>query len=68
MAVSIILTAFGKAVSQLADPRFRRVFLIGILLTVLLLIGAMAGFSWLIDRLTPQDAWLPEQPHLSGPN
>ena len=39
MAVSVVLAAFGKAVSQLADPRFRRVFFIGIFLALVLLIG-----------------------------
>ncbi len=59
MAVSLILRSFGLALGQLADPAFRRVFLIGILLSLALLIGATAGFAWLIEAVTPEEAWLP---------
>lgn len=59
MAVSVIFQSFGLAVGQLSDPRFRRVFLIGIGLSLALLIGATAGFSWFIEWVTPEDAWLP---------
>lgn len=59
MAVSVIFQAFGLAVSQLSDARFRRVFLIGIGLSLALLIGATAGFSWFIEWITPEEAWLP---------
>lgn len=59
MALSVILSSFGKAVAQLSDRRFRRVFFIGIFLALLLLIGAVAGFTWLIEWLTPEEAWLP---------
>jgi len=59
MAVSIIFQAFGLAVAQLSDARFRRVFMIGIGLSLALLIAATAGFSWLIEWITPEDAWLP---------
>lgn len=59
MAVSLILGSFGKAVAQLSDRRFRRVFFLGIFLALLLLIGAVAGFTWLIEWLTPEQAWLP---------
>ena len=59
MAVSLILSSFGKAVAQLSDRRFRRVFFIGIFLAFVLLIGAVAGLTWLIEWLTPEEAWLP---------
>lgn len=59
MAFSLILGSFGKAVAQISDPRFRRVFFLGIFLAFLLLIGAVAGFTWLIEWLTPEQAWLP---------
>ncbi len=59
MAVSLIFQSFGLAVSQLSDARFRRVFLIGIGLSLTLLIGVTAGFSWFVEWITPEDAWLP---------
>ncbi|MGJ8617713.1 MAG: EI24 domain-containing protein [Sulfitobacter sp.] len=59
MAVSVIFQAFGLAVAQLSDARFRRVFMIGIGLSLVLLIGATAGFSWFIEWITPEEAWLP---------
>lgn len=59
MAFGLILRAFGLALSQLADPRFRRVFLLGIGLTLLLLIAVTAGFVWLLDAITPEQLWLP---------
>ena len=59
MAVSIIFQSFGLAVGQLSDARFRRVFLIGIGLSLALLIGVTAGFSWFIEWVTPEQAWLP---------
>lgn len=59
MAISLIFQSFGLAVAQLSDVRFRRVFLIGIGLSLALLIGATAGFSWFIEWITPEQAWLP---------
>lgn len=59
MAVSLIFQSFGLAVGQLSDARFRRVFTIGIGLSLALLIGVTAGFSWFIEWVTPEDAWLP---------
>lgn len=59
MEIGLILRSFGRAVGQLSDPRFRRVFLIGIALAFALLVGATAGFSWLIDWITPEQVWLP---------
>ena len=59
MDVSLILQSFGRAVSQLADARFRRVFFLGVALALALLIGATAGFAWFLDWVTPEDVWLP---------
>ena len=55
----MILTAFFRALSQVGDPRFRRVLGLGIVLTLVLLIGASAGFVWLINALTGEQAFLP---------
>ncbi|THH36575.1 hypothetical protein E4Z66_06380 [Aliishimia ponticola] len=55
----MILTAFFKALGQMTDPRFRRVLLLGIGLTIVLLIGATMGFVWLADWLVGDDAKLP---------
>ncbi len=59
MEIGLILRSFSLALGQLSDPRFRRVFAIGIGLALALLIGATAGFAWLIDWVTPEDVWLP---------
>ena len=48
----MILSDFMKAVGQLSDPRFRRVFLLGIGLTVALLFAGYAGLLWLVQALT----------------
>ena len=59
MAITLILRAFWLAVGQVADPRFRRVLMIGVGLALVLLIGASAGFILLIDWLTGESNWLP---------
>ncbi|MEL7097203.1 MAG: EI24 domain-containing protein [Pseudomonadota bacterium] len=48
----MILSSFFAALGQIGDPRFRRVLLLGIALTIALLIGATAGLLALIDWLT----------------
>ncbi|WP_146586564.1 EI24 domain-containing protein [Puniceibacterium confluentis] len=55
----MILGAFFKAVGQIDDPRFRRVLMLGIALTLALLVGAYAGFIGLIHWLVGEDATLP---------
>lgn len=55
----MIFTAFGQALGQMGDPRFRRVLGLGILLTFLLLIAVYAGFLWLIQALTADTLTLP---------
>lgn len=59
MAIGLIFNAFGRALSQLSDRPFRRVFFMGIGLALALLIGATAGFAWLIEYITPEEALLP---------
>ena len=59
MAIAQIFRAFGLAVGQVGDPSFRRVLLLGVGLALMLLVGASAGFVWLIDWLTGEDNWLP---------
>ena len=59
MAVGVILRSFTRALGQLGDSRFRRVFLLGVGLSLALLIGATAGFAYLVEWVTPEDAWLP---------
>jgi CysZ protein len=55
----MILTAFFNALGQLGDPRFRRVLLWGIGLTLALLIGATAAFVALLNSLTGDHVFLP---------
>jgi uncharacterized protein involved in cysteine biosynthesis len=55
----VILTAFFRALGQVNDRRFRKVLLLGIGLTLMLLIGATSGFVWLINWLTGDDMLLP---------
>ncbi len=55
----MILGAFLKALAQLGDPRFRRVLFLGIILTFALLVGAYAGFLWLINTLLGESTTLP---------
>ena len=55
----MILAAFFKAISQLPDPRFRRVLLLGIGLTIALLIGTYAGLLWLVQTVTADGVTIP---------
>ncbi|MEM8730904.1 MAG: EI24 domain-containing protein [Pseudomonadota bacterium] len=55
----MIFQAFFKALGQLGDPRFRRVLVLGIGLTLLLLIVATAGVMTLIGWLTGDTMTLP---------
>jgi len=52
----MILTAFFRALGQMGDPRFRRVLLLGIVLTIALLIAATSGFVWLMGWVTDGQA------------
>ena len=57
MALDLILGAFLKALGQIGDPRFRRVLMIGIALTVALLVGAYAALLWLVSLVARPDAY-----------
>ncbi len=59
MAIGLIVNSFFLAIGQLSDPRFRRVFLLGVVLSLMLLIGFTAGFAWFTEAITPDEVWLP---------
>jgi len=59
MALGLIFRSFMLAIAQLADPRFRRVFFIGIALALALLVGFTAAFAGFLDWITPEEIWLP---------
>lgn len=56
----MIFGAFFKALGQIGDPRFRRVLLLGVGLTLALLIAATVGVLWFIQWLSGDTAqiWL----------
>ncbi|UYV38206.1 EI24 domain-containing protein [Rhodobacteraceae bacterium D3-12] len=56
MAINLIFTSFFKALSQMGDARFRRVFWLGILLTIALLVAAYAGLLWIAEAIAGPDA------------
>ncbi|KAA9010366.1 EI24 domain-containing protein [Histidinibacterium aquaticum] len=49
----MIFGDFAKAVGQLTDPRFRRVFWLGIALTFALLVMVYATVLWIVQGLSP---------------
>ena len=55
----MILSSFLAALGQIGDPRFRRVLLLGLALTVALLVAFYAGFLWFLDWITPDTLTLP---------
>ena len=55
----MIVAAFLKALSQMADPRFRRVLLLGVALTLALLVAAYAGVLWLVTWAVGDSTYLP---------
>lgn len=55
----MIFGDFLKAVTQLADRPFRRVMLLGVLLSLALLVAVYAGFLALIQTLTPEVVDIP---------
>ncbi|WP_338549032.1 EI24 domain-containing protein [Roseovarius phycicola] len=56
----MIFACFFKALSQISDPRFRKVLMLGIGLTLVLLIAATAAFLMLIQWLAGDttEVWL----------
>lgn len=59
MGYDVIFTDFFKAIAQIPDPRFTRVFWLGIGLTFALLVGTYAAFLWLINILTSGGVEIP---------
>ncbi len=55
----MIITDFGRALSQLFDPRFRRVLGLGLGLTVALFVAIFAGLLALINGLTADTTTIP---------
>ncbi|MBZ8117129.1 EI24 domain-containing protein [Roseovarius sp. LXJ103] len=55
----MIFTSFFKALAQMTDPRFRRVLVMGVGLTIALLVAATAGVLGLIGWLTGETSTLP---------
>lgn len=55
----MIFNDFGKALSQIGDPRFQRVVLIGIGLALALLIAIYIAVIWLLNWLLPSPVILP---------
>ncbi len=49
MAVSLVVSSFGKTLTQLGDPRFRRVLFKGIGLTFVLLIAVYTSFLMFLN-------------------
>jgi CysZ protein len=54
-----MLGDFAKAIGQLPDPRFRRVLLLGLGLTIALLAGATILFGWVVGLFVPDVVTLP---------
>lgn len=57
--MTLILSCFLRALGQWTDPRFRRVVLLGVALTLALLVAAYALFVALIQWLVPETTDLP---------
>ncbi len=55
----IIINSFLMALGQIGDTRFRKVLLLGVGLTFVLLVAAYAGFLWLINVLVGEQVTLP---------
>ncbi|SEO10355.1 Uncharacterized protein involved in cysteine biosynthesis [Pseudorhodobacter antarcticus] len=55
----MIFADFAKAVGQLGDPRFRRVLLLGVALTLALLVAIYALFLWAIQSFAPDQITIP---------
>lgn len=55
----MIFADFLKAVGQMADPRFRRVLLLGVGITIILLIAVYALFLGLISMFVQEEVTIP---------
>ncbi|WP_375175461.1 EI24 domain-containing protein [Pseudooceanicola sp.] len=59
MAFGVIFSSFFAALGQLGDPRFRRVLLFGLVLTVALLVAVYAAFLGFLQWSVGEEATLP---------
>lgn len=59
MALGLIFSAFFKALGQIGDRRFRRVLMLGIVLTLALLVGVFAAFLWFLQVMVGDEAIIP---------
>lgn len=59
MTLGAIWAAFSRALGQWDDPRFRRIVLLGVGLTLGLLIALTALLLWAVQALTPDSVTLP---------
>ncbi|WP_298676908.1 EI24 domain-containing protein [uncultured Lentibacter sp.] len=59
MAVGLILSAFRRALGQLGDRRFLRVLLLGVVLALVLLLGAGGALLWLVAAALGPETTLP---------
>ena len=55
----MIFECFLKSVGQIGDPRFRKVLLLGVGLTLALLVGLYAGILWLLQMAVGDSTTLP---------
>lgn len=55
----MIIADYLKAIGQIGDPRFLRVLLLGLGLTIALLFGFTVAFAWTIGLLVPDSFSLP---------
>ncbi|PZQ95849.1 MAG: hypothetical protein DI533_17550 [Cereibacter sphaeroides] len=66
MGGRLIFDCFRLALGQLGDPRFRRVLVLGVGLTILLLVGVYLAFLWAIGLFVPDQISLPWWGPISG--
>jgi uncharacterized protein involved in cysteine biosynthesis len=59
MAIGLIFSSFFKALGQIGDRRFRRVLVLGIVLTLALLVGVFAAFLWFLQVTVGDEAVIP---------
>lgn len=59
MAVGVIFSSFFAALGQLGDRRFRKVLLLGLILTVALLVAVYAAFLGFLQWAVGEEATLP---------
>lgn len=57
--IGMIFQSFGLALAQARDPAFRRVFGLGLGLTIVLLVAVYGGALWLLNAWIPEETTLP---------